>query len=82
MLSRVILYISIGLRNIINQINTMAKYRLVYISTRNFNGSNIPVDEFEPVPLDHVTEDYNEADRMRCELCAVMNFGYVKIVEE
>ena len=57
-------------------------YRLVYISTRNFDGSLIPVDFFEPVPLGHVTDDYNEADRMRCELCSVMNFGFVKIVEE
>lgn len=60
----------------------MTQYRLVYISTRNFNGSNIPVEEFEPVPLNHVSTDYNEADRMRCELCTVMNYGYVKIVEE
>ena len=29
-----------------------------------------------------IYDDYNEADRMRCELCSVMNFGYVKIVEE
>lgn len=57
-------------------------YRLVYISTRNFDGSLIPVDLFEPVPLDAVYNDYNEADCMRCELCSVMNFGFVKIVEE
>ena len=57
-------------------------YRLVYISTRNFDGSLIPVDFFEPIPLDAVYNDYNEADRMRCELCSVMNFGYVKIAEE
>ena len=57
-------------------------YRLVYISTRNFDGSLIPVDLFEPVPLDAVYNDYNEADHMRCELCSVMNFGFVKIVEE
>ena len=57
-------------------------YRLVYISTRNIDGSLIPVDLFEPVPLDAVYNDYNEADRMRCELCSVMNFGFVKIVEE
>lgn len=57
-------------------------YRLVYISTRNFDGSLIPVEFFEPVSLDAVYDDYNEADRMRCELCSVMNFGYVKIVEE
>ena len=57
-------------------------YRLVYISTRNFDGSLIPVDFFEPIQLDHVTDDYNEADRMRCELCTVMNFGYVRIEED
>ena len=57
-------------------------YRLVYISTRNFDGSLVPVDLFEPVPLNTVYNDYNEADRMRCELCSVMNFGYVRIVEE
>ena len=57
-------------------------YRLVYISTRNFDGSLIPVDFFEPIPLDAVYNDYNEADRMRCVLCSVMNFGYVKIAEE
>ena len=57
-------------------------YRLVYISTRNFDGSLIPVDFFEPIPLDFVLDDYNEADRMRCELCSVMNFGFVKIMEE
>ena len=57
-------------------------YRLVYISTRNFDGSLIPVDFFELVTLDAVYNDYNEADRMRCELCSVMNFGFVKIVEE
>ena len=57
-------------------------YRLVYISTRNFDGSLIPVDFFEPVPLGAIYDDYNEADRMRCELCSSMNFGYVKIVEE
>ena len=51
------------------------KYRLVYISTRNFDGSLIPVDLFEPVPLNHITDDYNEADRMRCELCSIMNFA-------
>lgn len=56
-------------------------YRLVYISTRNFDGSLIPVDFFEPIPL-FVLDDYNEADRMRCELCSIMNFGFVKIVEE
>lgn len=58
------------------------KYRLVYISTRNFDGSLIPVDFFEPIPLNTVYNDYNEADRMRCELCSIMNFGFVKIVEE
>ena len=57
-------------------------YRLVYISTRNFDGSLIPVDFFDPVPLCAVYDDYNEADRMRCELCSVMNFEFVKIVEE
>ena len=57
-------------------------YRLVYISTRNFDGSLIPVDLFEPVPLDFVSDNYNEADRMRCELCSIMNFGFVKIVDE
>lgn len=57
-------------------------YRLVYISTRNYDGSLIPADFFEPVPLGSVYDDYNEADRMRCELCSVMNFGFVKIVEE
>ena len=57
-------------------------YRLVYISTRKFDGSLIPVDFFESIPLDFVSDDYNEADRMRCELCSIMNFGYVKIIEE
>ena len=57
-------------------------YRLVYISTRNFDGSLNPVDFFEPIPLNTVYDDYNEADRMRCELCSIMNFGFVKIVEE
>lgn len=61
-------------------------YRLVYIETRRLgeNGvENIPVEKFpEPVKLDYVSEDYNEADRIRCELCSTMNFGFVKIVEE
>ena len=57
-------------------------YRLVYISTRNFDGSLIPVDFFEPIPLDFVSDNYNEADRMRCELCSSMNFGYVRIEED
>lgn len=57
-------------------------YRLVYISTRRYDGSLIPVDFFEPIPMDAVYDDYNEADRMRCKLCSVMNFGYIKIVEE
>ena len=57
-------------------------YRLVYISTRNIDGSLVPVDQFESVPLDAVYDDYNEADRMRCELCSKMNFGFIKVVEE
>lgn len=57
-------------------------YRLVYISTRYFDGSLIPVDIFDPVPMDAVYDDYNEADRMRCELCSVLNFGYVRIEED
>ena len=53
-------------------------YRLVYISTRNFDGSPVPVELFDPIPMDAVYNDYNEADRMRCELCSIMNFGFVK----
>lgn len=60
----------------------MKKYRLVYISTRNLDGSLIPVDQFEAAPLGAVYDDYNEADRMRCQLCSLTNYGYVKIVEE
>lgn len=60
----------------------MKKYRLVYTATRDLSGRNIPVDQFESVPLDAVYDDYNEADRMRCELCSKMNFGFVKVVEE
>lgn len=58
------------------------RYRLVYILIKNLDGSLIPPDMFEHIPLDYVFEDYNEADRTRCELCSVMNFGYIKIVEE
>lgn len=60
----------------------MSTYKLEYIATRDLSGRNIPVDQFESVPLDGVYDDYNEADRMRCELCSKMNFGFVKVVEE
>ena len=64
----------------------MSRYRLEYIETRRIeNGKvvNIPVDQFsEPIRLDFVSDDYIEADRMRCELCSSMNFGFIKIVEE
>lgn len=64
----------------------MTHYRLEYIETRRLGANGveiIPVEEFPaPVKLDYVSDDYNEADRMRCELCSKMNFGYVKIVEE
>ena len=63
----------------------MTQYRLEYIETRRIGDhgfENIPVDEFNPIRLDYVSEDYNEADRMRCELCSSMNFGFVRVVEE
>ena len=43
---------------------------------------NLPVDKFKYIPLDYVTENYNDADCMRCELCESMNFGFVRIKEE
>lgn len=63
----------------------MKKYRLEYVETRKMiDGKivNIPVEEFEYIPIDVVTEDYNEADRLRCELCEAMNYGFVRIIEE
>ena len=63
----------------------MTKYRLEYVETRKLiDGKivNIPVEQFEHIPLDVVTEDYNEADRLRCERCSVLNFGFVQIIEE
>ena len=63
----------------------MTKYRLEYVETRKLiDGKivNIPVEQFEYIPLDVVTEDYNEADRLRCELCSAMNYGFVRIKEE
>ena len=62
------------------------KYRLEYVETRKMNENgkivNLPVEQFEHIPLDVVTEDYNEADRMRCELCEALNYGFVRITEE
>ena len=63
----------------------MKRYRLEYVETRKLiDGKvvNIPVEQFEYIPLDIVTEDYNEADRLRCELCSTMNYGFVQIIEE
>lgn len=63
----------------------MNRYRLVYIETRTLDSgkaTNIPVEDFVEVPLDFVSEDYNYIFNKRMELCAKMNFGYVKIVEE
>lgn len=63
----------------------MTKYRLEYVETRKLiDGKvvNIPVEQFEYIPLDVVTEDYNEADHLRCELCEAMNYGFVQIIEE
>jgi hypothetical protein len=57
-------------------------YRLVYISTRNFDGSLIPIDLFEPIPLKYVYDNYNDADLRRCEMCSELLYGFVKIVEE
>ena len=61
----------------------MTIYKLAYITTRDINGTNVPATEFpEPVILDYQYNNYNEADRMRCELCEKMHFGYVRIIEE
>ena len=63
----------------------MKRYRLEYVETRKLiDGKivNIPVEQFEYIPLDVVTEDYNEADRLRCELCSAMNYGLEQIIEE
>jgi hypothetical protein len=63
----------------------MKRYRLEYVETRKLiDGKivNIPVEQFEYIPLDIVTEDYNKADRLRCELCSAMNYGFVQIIEE
>lgn len=57
-------------------------YRLEYITTRNADGSIIPAVDFpEPILLDYSFDNYNDADRMRCELCSSMIYGYVKVVE-
>lgn len=63
----------------------MPIYRLEYTETRRFeNGEfiTIPANEFVYHPLNYTTTDYNEADKMRCELCASMSLGYVRIVED
>ena len=63
----------------------MTKYRLEYVETRIMESGkvvNLPVDKFKYIPLDYVTENYNDADCMRCELCESMNFGFVRIKEE
>lgn len=63
----------------------MTKYRLEYVETRKLiDGKvvNIPVEQFEYIPLNLVTEDYNEADRLRCELCSGLSYGFVQIIEE
>ena len=60
----------------------MTQYRLEYITTRNVDGSLIPAIDFpEPIILDYVFDNYNDADCKRCELCSKFIFGYVKIVE-
>lgn len=62
------------------------KYGLEYVETRKMNENgkivNLPVEQFEHIPLDVVIEDYNEADRLRCELCEALNYGFVRIIEE
>lgn len=63
----------------------MTKYRLEYVETRKLiDGKivNIPVEQFEHIPLNIVIEDYNEADCMRCKLCSGLNYGFVRIIEE
>ena len=60
-------------------------YRLEYAETRKCeNGKfvEIPADKLVYIPLNYTTTDYNEADRMRCELCGSMSMGYVRIVED
>lgn len=60
-------------------------YRLEYAETRREeNGRlvNIPTEKMVFVPLNYTTTDYNDADRMRCELCGAMTMGYVRIVED
>lgn len=60
-------------------------YRLEYAETRKYENGRIveiPVDKMVYSPLEFTTTDYNEADRMRCELCSSMNSGYVRIVED
>lgn len=60
-------------------------YRLEYATTRKYEDGrliDIPVDKMEYTPLNFTTTDYNEADRMRCELCSSVPMGYVRIVED
>ena len=60
-------------------------YRLEYAETRRFEDGawkTIPADKMVYTPLNFTTTDYNDADRMRCELCGSMNNGYVRIVED
>lgn len=63
----------------------MVVYRLEYAETRKYeNGKfvTIPADKLVYHPLNYTSTDYNEADRMRCELCSSMTMGYVRIVED
>ena len=60
-------------------------YRLEYAETRKFVDGKfveIPADKLVYTPLNYTTTDYNDADRMRCELCGSMSNGYVRIVED
>lgn len=60
-------------------------YRLEYAETRKYEDGKfieIPANKMVYTPLDFTTTDYNEADRMRCELCSSMSTGYVRIVED
>lgn len=60
-------------------------YRLEYAATRRYENGQwvlIPSDKMVYTPLNFTTTDYNEADRMRCELSSSMSQGYVRIVED
>lgn len=62
-------------------------YRLEYVETRKIDEAtgkiyNLPIDKFKYIPLSFKTENFDEAMCIRCELCEVLTFGYVHIIDE